>query len=165
VQRNILRADSASCQFFSVNVVEPLTNRDVAAEGNSAAYVFEECTHIPAENTAAVIASEDLFSGITIYTDTPGGVLHFNGIDIGYTFYYYLEDDGSMVCTITGAVTGSSLLIDASGRTFVGTTTDAEDLALYFGEDLEFTLYLTDGGLVTSDDFPTVNPEYIVQNA
>ena len=105
------------------------------------------------------------FDWLAIYTDTPNGVLHFNGIDIGYTFDYYLEDDGSMVCTITGAVTGSSLLIDANGGTFVGTTTDAEDLALYFGEDLEFTLYLTDGGLVTSDDFPTVNPEYIVQNA
>ena len=79
-------------------------------------------------------------------------------------FSYYLDEEGNLVCTITGFINDSehsAYTTDKSTVFYGGCYADREeDFCVYFDYDLEFTICVDENGVVTSYDFPVFSEEY-----
>ena len=65
------------------------------------------------------------------------------------------KEDGSVDCTVKG------LYLQDVGTIAFGWLEKIDIIKQYIGEDLVFTLYLNENNVVTSNDLPTVLPEYV----
>ena len=72
---------------------------------------------------------------------------------VAVDFIPSLNDDGTLICKI------ESFYVVRYRNIAFGWVTKPEDLNEYLGGDLEFTLFINEENVVTSNDWPTLIPE------
>ena len=127
-----------------------------------------------AEHSAYKAITDINEGGSRYYIDPSLGIdIEFwNASDNGQIFYddtypletivFEFETDyktGRLICTIVGYGTKGNLYDTEEGGVYHGSI--PEQIPTLFGGDIEFSFYVTEDGMVTCDDMPTVLPEYV----
>ena len=115
------------------------------------------------DNSYEYDLAPDFGGYLTYLIDSKGFIVLDDGYYISGLEFEYVTDEetGNMICTIIGVCANYPNCMKHADMTgFYGTTYDAADLEAYYGDDLTFTISLTEDGLVVSEGIRDIPEEY-----